>query len=200
MNQMPARADHPIHKLLRERWSSIAFDRQPIEHKRLLSLFEAARWAPSSYNEQPWRFVVGTRDQPEAFDRLLGCLVDGNRKWAQNAAALVIAFTKTSFQRNGKPNPHARYDLGLAMANLTVQATSFGFSVHQMAGFDLDRARTELGMPDGFEPVVAAAIGTASGVDSLTEDLRAREISTRWRKPLAELVFSNSWGRSFEPR
>src|SRR5207237_4302235 len=136
-----ARNDYPIHDLLRRRWSPRAFADRLVDPDKLRSLLEAARWAPSSFNEQPWAFVVATRDRQEEFARVLGCLVEFNQTWAKSAAALMLTFARLTFDRNGQPNRHAYHEVGLAMANLTVQATAEGLAVHQMAGIVVEKAR-----------------------------------------------------------
>src|SRR5438309_679557 len=129
-----AATDHPVHELIAERWSPYAFADRPVSKDDLLSLFEAARWAPSSYNEQPWGYLVATRDDPEGFARLLSCLVEGNQVWAKAAPVLALGCTRLTFARNGQPNAAALHDLGLAAGNLCLEATARGLAVHQMIG------------------------------------------------------------------
>jgi len=192
----PAETQHPIHELLQRRWSPRAFSPQPVEDDKLKSLFEAARWAASSFNEQPWSFIVTTRSEPEEFARLLKCLVEGNRLWAQRAPVLVLAVAKLHFDLDGRPNRHAFHDVGQAVANLVIQATALGLSVHQMAGFDVALAREELSIPDGHEPVAVIAIGYRGDLNNLPDQLRERELAGRRRKEFDTFVFSGSWGRS----
>src|SRR5262249_24197399 len=127
-----ATPDHPIHEILARRWSPYAFADRPVSKADLLSLFEAARWAPSSYNEQPWSYIVATRDEPAEFERVLSCLVEGNQAWAKAAPVLAIGCTKLVFALNGKPNAAAVHDLGVAAGNLCAEATARGLYVHQM--------------------------------------------------------------------
>ena len=190
-----ARNDYPIHDLLRRRWSPRAFADRPVEPDKLRSLLEAARWAPSSFNEQPWAFVVATRDMPEEFARVLGCLVEFNQGWAKAAPVLMLTFAHTAFDRNGQPNRHAWHDVGLAMANLVVQATVEDLGVHQMAGILPDKARAEFHVPPDWEPVSGAAIGYFGDPETLTEELRKRELAPPVRKPLRSFVFSGGWGK-----
>jgi nitroreductase len=187
--------DYPIHDLLKRRWSPRAFADRPVELDKLRSLLEAARWAPSSFNEQPWAFVVATRDQPEDFARVLGCLVEGNQAWAKAAPVLMLSFAHVSFNLNGKTNRHAYHDVGLAMANLTVQATAEGLAVHQMAGIVLEKCRAAFNPPDGWDPVAGAAIGYVGDPNALPEPLRERELAAPTRKPLRSFVFSGAWGK-----
>lgn len=188
-------SSYPLHDLLRRRWSPRAFSDRGLEPEKLRSLLEAARWAPSSFNEQPWRFVLAPREDSEAFERLLGCLVEGNQKWARRARVLMLSVAKLRFDRTGKENRHAFHDVGLAVENLVIQATSLGLVVHQMAGFHLEKTRSELGIPEGFEPVAMIAIGYQGDPQSLPEGLRERESAPRVRQPLADLVFAGRWDR-----
>ena len=192
---MEAQTDYPVTDLIRRRWSPRAFAARAIEPEKFWSLFEAARWAPSSYNEQPWSYVVATKDDAAAFQRLLDCLVPFNQQWAQSAAALAISVASTRFQRNGKPNPHGQHDVGLASENLSLQAVSLGLAVHQMAGFDPDKARKLLQIPEGHEPVAAIAIGYPADPDSLSPEAREKEFAARSRKPASQFVFQGTWGK-----
>lgn len=192
----PAVNDHPILEPLRERWSPYAFAPTPVSRATLRSLFEAARWAPSSFNEQPWRFVVGTpTDAPEAFAKLVDCLFEGNAVWAKDAPVLALALARTAFTHNEKPNRVAFYDTGQAVGALSVQAGALGLHLHQMGGFSLEKARAHFGIPDNVEPVAMIAIGYLGDPESLpTDDLRARHDNpVRSRRPLAETVLSE-WG------
>ncbi|RMG13055.1 MAG: nitroreductase [Deltaproteobacteria bacterium] len=193
----PAPAAHPVHDLVRNRWSTVSFSGEPLEAPTLRSLLEAARWAPSSRNEQPWRFVVAPRGDEKAFDTLLACLDEGNRRWAGAAGALLLAVARTTFAQTGAPNPHAWHDVGLAIAQLTLQATALGLSVHPMGGFSAEAARTACGIPDGFEPVTALAVGAPAPPDALPEDLRRRELEPRRRRPQSEFAFGLRWGEAW---
>ncbi len=193
----PAAADHPLHPLIANRWSPRAFDTvRPVEREKLLAILEAARWAPSSSNEQPWTFIVATRDQPEDFERLLSCLVEANQKWAKNAAVLVIAVAKRHFERNGTPNRHASHDVGLALGNLAIQATALGLAVHYMAGFEPSKARQVCTIPETHEPFTMAALGYAAEPSTLPEEYRQREVAPRVRKPLNQIVHSGKFGQT----
>jgi nitroreductase len=189
-----ADTDAPIHELLRRRWSPRAFADRPVEPGQLRTLLEAARWAPSSYNEQPWAFLVASRDDPAEFAQLVSVLVEGNIVWAQHAPVLMLSLAKLNFDRSGKPNRHAFHDVGLAASNLVTQATAMGLAVHQMAGFHVDKAREVFEIPAGWEPVAAIAVGYPGEADSLPEPLRQRELAPRSRKPLEQFVFSGRWG------
>jgi nitroreductase len=190
-----APTDFPVHDFVAERWSPRAFSDKPVAPDVLQSLFEAARWAPSSSNEQPWAYIVATKDDAENFAKLLSVLVPFNVTWAQRAPVLALAVAELAFAKNGTPNRNAQHDVGAASAWLTVEATSRGLFVHQMAGYDHDKARQVFGIPAGWEPIAAIAIGYPGDPDSLPQPLRDREGAPRTRKPISEFVMSGSWGK-----
>jgi nitroreductase len=194
MTEKLANTRYPVHELIQKRWSPRAFSDRPVEPDKLLSLLEAARWAPSSYNFQPWNFIIATKDNPSEYSRLLNVLVEFNQGWAKQAPVLIIAVAKV-LNDDGKVNRHAFHDVGLALENLTLQATSLGLSVHQAAGFDLEKARSEYQIPAGYELVTAVVIGYAGDPNSLADGLRERELAPRVRKPFQEFVFSGEWGK-----
>lgn len=187
-----AAAEPSIHDLLAHRWSPRAFVPEALSPTELDRLLEAARWAPSAANGQPWRFVVMPRDDEPGFAALLDCLVTGNQAWAKNAAALILGVTRVQ-RPDGKPHRWAWYDLGLAVENLVLQATADGLGAHQMAGFDADRARALYAIPEAFEPVVAIAVGRVAAPDTLDDEQRAREEAPRERKPRGEIIFGGEW-------
>ncbi len=191
-----AKTDHPIHELLQKRWSPRAFSAEPVSHQALKSLFEAARWTASSTNEQPWAFLVATKEQPEEFAKILGTLVEFNQTWAKHAAVLGIAVSKMEFSKNHTPNRNAFYDTGAAMANLTLEATFRGLFVHQMGGFDAHKATEAFHIPKGWEPIAAFAIGHVGDAESLAEPHKEREKAPRTRKPLSEFVMTGKWGQA----
>lgn len=191
--EKPADVDHPIHDLLRRRWSPRAFSDRVVEPETLQSLFEAARWAPSSNNEQPWHFIVGTKDDAHAHDRLFQCLKEGNKKWAFRAPVLMLSVARLNFEDEDTPNRHAWHDTGMAVFSLTVQATALGLVVHQMAGFDVNKARADLKIPAGYDPVAMIAVGYPGDPDELPDSLRGRELKPRERKPVTEFVSSGTW-------
>lgn len=193
--QKPAVTEHPVHDLIRTRWSPRAFADKAIAPGVLGSLFEAARWAPSSNNEQPWAFIVGTKEDAKTFNKILGTLVEFNQGWAKNAAALVIAVSHLVFAKNGDPNRNAHYDTGAAVSQLTTEATARGLFVHQMAGFDAQKAVEAFGIPAGWDPIAVLAIGHGGEAESLADGLREREIAARTRKPLSEIAMAGGWGR-----
>ena len=194
----PAQTNHQIHDLLTHRWSPRAFSDQMVENEKILAMLEAARWAPSSFNEQPWSFIIATKDNPEEFERLLSCLTEGNIRWARFAPLLMLSVAKLIFDRDEKPNRHAFHDVGLAVGNLIVQARHLDLHVHQMAGIFVDKIRETYNIPDTHEPVAGIAIGYYGALDQLTEDLRQRELSERTRKALEQFVFSGYWGKPLD--
>jgi len=192
----PAPAEFPIHELIRERWSPRAFSEKEVAPETLRSLFEAARWAPSSSNEQPWSFIVATRNDAENFDKALQPLVEFNVNWAKHAAVLGFAVCELAFAKNNAPNRNAQYDTGAAMALLLVEATGRGLFVHQMAGFDPETAREVFGIPAGWDAIAAFAIGYPGDPASLPQPLRDRELAPRTRKPTREFVMTGEWGKA----
>lgn len=197
IDSMPARLNTQadIHELLAVRRSPRAFSPKPIGPSEIASLFEAARWAPSSANEQPWAFVVAAREDGPPYSSLLDSLMEGNRRWAEKAPMLVLGLAQTTYTRNGRPYKHSWYDLGQSIALLTVQATALGLAVHQMAGFDPQKLRELYPIPEGFEPVIIFAAGYPDQPDNLPEELRKRELAPRSRKPLESFVFTEGWGK-----
>ena len=191
-----ADTQYSIQDLLRQRYSPLAFSDQLVEPEKLRSVLEAARWAASSYNEQPWSFIVATKDNQAEFDRLLGCLAEGNQQWAQNAPVLMLSVAKLHFERNGDLNRHAFHDVGAAAANLAIQATALGLFIHQMAGFDVPLAQEVYSISEGYEPVAAFALGYIGDPQTLPERLLQRALAPRTRKPLDKFVFSSSWNQT----
>jgi nitroreductase len=159
----------------------------------LIVLLEAARWAASSYNEQPWRFVVARKADGSLYDRLLGILEPFNQGWAKTAPVLMITAAKRHFTHTGAINLHALHDTGAALAQLFLQATALGLHAHGMAGFNREKARIELGIPDDFELGAAAAIGYLGSPDDLAQPYKDRELSPRQRKPLSDIIFGGHW-------
>jgi len=194
----PAQVGFPLHQPLMERWSSRAFSGQPVRPDVIGSLLEAARWAPSSMNAQPWRFVVATKDQPEDYDRLFESLSQKNQQWAGEAPVLILAVSKTDFDGDYGRNSYAEYDTGQAVAHLTLQATTLGLNLHQMGGFSKEQIRNTLELPDGFEPMTITAIGYPGDPEELPASFQAREESPRSRLPLNEIAFDGEWERSID--
>lgn len=192
--QKHANPDYPIHELIAKRWSPYAFADRRVSTENLRSLFEAARWAASSYNEQPWNYIVAMNDDADAFQTMLACLVEANQGWASAAPVLAIGCTSLKFARNGQTNAAAVHDLGLASASLTFEATARGLFVHQMTGIVPDKARELYRIPDAVQPVTALAIGYAADPNTLPEQYQARDLASRGRKPVSQFVFGGEWG------
>jgi nitroreductase len=173
------------------RWSPRSFSEREVTPDLLARVFEAARWAASSANEQPWRFLVGTRNTP-TFEKIFSCLIGLNKEWAGKSAALILGVAKSTFDHNGKPNEYALYDLGAAASYLTLQAASLGLFTHQMAGYEKDAARKAFGIPDDYVMGSVIALGYQGEPDALANEvLIARETAPRIRKPQREFVFSD---------
>lgn len=189
--------DYQVLEVIRNRWSPYRFEPRVVEDQKLLQCLEAARWAASSFNDQPWYWILARRQDKEAFERMIGCLMEANQGWARNAGALLLTATRSSFAYNNKPNRVAQHDLGQAAAQLSLQATALGLQVHQMAGVNLSLVRQEYGIPEGHEPQTAIAIGypdTTEPADESARQLHQRETAPRTRKPIAEQVFGDKWG------
>lgn len=192
-SKRPASVSSPIHEIISHRWSPRAFENRPVEPEKLRSLFEAARWAASSYNAQPWYFIVATKEDPENYKRILDSFVEFNQGWAANAPVLAISVARTAFD-DGRPNRHAFHDVGQAASNLAIQATALGLQVHQMAGIIPDKARQIFGIPEGYEAVAGIALGYPGDAEALSEQLKQRELAPRSRKALDSFVFTGKWG------
>jgi nitroreductase len=193
----PREVAYPVYDLIRQRWSPRAFAERAVEPEKLQSVFEAARWAPSSFNAQPWSFLVATKEDPADYEKMLGCLVEFNQQWAKSAPVLIISVARNAFEHNGKPNRHAFYDVGAAAAMLSVEATSLGLFVHQMAGFEPELVRERYSLPETAEAVSAIAMGYAGDAESLPESLRKKELEPSSRKSISEFVFTGEWGKRF---
>jgi nitroreductase len=173
-----------------ERWSPRSFKSREVDPEDLKRVFEAARWAPSSFNEQPWRFIVAKRES-ETFNKIVATMTTGNQAWAPKAPVLILGIAKKDSSQNGNPNRFAIHDLGAAMVLITLEARALGLATHQMAGFDQGAAQKALGIPDEFAIGSIMALGYQGEPSALpNENLIARELAPRTRKPLNELVFS----------
>ena len=191
-------AEYTVHDLIRGRWSPRAFANRTVESEKLLIMLEATRWAASSFNEQPWSFIVATQGEQAEYARLLSCLVEFNQSWAESAPVLMLSVAKMHFEQNGKANLHAFHDVGAAVGNLATQALALDLFVHQMAGFDGAKARLLFDIPVGWEPVAMMAIGYLGDPQTLPESLREKEVAPRNRKPLKEMIFTGKWNQSSE--
>lgn len=195
MENKLATTQYPINKNIEKRWSPRAFKAEAPNQKELLSLLEAARWAPSSFNEQPWRFFIGVKGAGNTYDKIFKSLNEFNQEWAINAPILLLAVGKTHFSHNDAENKHYAYDTGAAMALLAVQAAEQGIYIHQMAGFSKEKAREIFSIPEGYVPVVTAAIGYPGDPEMLNQKQQKAETAPRKRKDIDEIVFQSSWGQ-----
>ncbi len=193
---MPEHSPHPdLHPLIRRRHSALAFDpSRPVSHEDQYLLLEAAHWAPSSYGEQPWRFLVCDRhDRPRAWEAAFQCLMEGNRAWARNAPLLILACAQQHLSHDGLPNHWAQYDTGAAVENLCLQATALGLATRQMGGFHLDLARRTFAIPETVTPMAFIAVGHPADPQALPEPLRRRALAPRRRNPLTRHIFRGHW-------
>ena len=182
-----------VERLIHSRRSEVGFEPRPVDQDTLVRLLEAARWTPSSRNEQPWHFVVAPREAKESFAALLATLTPANAAWAGRAGVLMLSVARTTFESRGSVNRHAFHDVGQAVANLTLMALALGLAVHEMGGFDVARAREQFAIPPEFEPVAAIAIGYPADPASLDEPLRERASRPRTRRPVESFVHGVRW-------
>ena len=187
-----ALTNHDIHQLLKQRWSPRAISAEPVDQKKILNILEAARWAPSSANQQPWRFIIGINGD-ETYQKIFNTLVEFNQAWAK-VPILILSIGKTKLNMKDAPNESYSYDVGQAVANLTIQASSEGLFVHQMGGFDKEKAIELFNIPSAYKPLTVIAIGYYGNADLLPENLKIREYAQRERSNLEEIVFSDSFG------
>jgi nitroreductase len=180
------RADHPVESIFVSRWSPRAMTGEAISDAELNSLFEAARWAPSTYNEQEWRYAYARRDGAH-FAKFMGFLMEANQVWCKNAAVLLVVLSHKVFERNGKPNPVHTFDAGASFQNFALQGSAMGLVVHGMAGFDRDKVRAALHVPDDYAVEAMIAVGRPGDPDALPAELREREVPSD-RKPVAEIA------------
>jgi len=195
--EKPASTDYAVQDFIRRRWSPRAFAVTSIDPDILKSILEAARWAASSYNEQPWYYLLADKKKaPDEFNQMLSCLEPINAEWAQGAAILMISIMKKSFTKTGKPNRVAMHDVGAASCSLTLEALTHGVFVHQMGGILIDKIRETYHIPTDYEPVAALALGYAGHLDQLPEKFKSSEKDPRTRKRLPQFVFSKIWGNA----
>lgn len=200
MQQKPAITRVKIHDIIQARWSPRAFDPdKPVSHDDLLSLLEAARWAPSCFNDQPWRFVVCDKATDETgWQHAFSILAEKNRRWAKNAPILMLAVAMDSFNHNGQANRWAMYDTGAASVSMCLQATALGMCVHQMGGFDAEKALKVFNLPGDCKPMAMMAVGYQAEVDVLDDDFKEAELAARSRAALNERFYAGQWGRGIE--
>lgn len=193
----PAITQAPIHDIIANRWSPRAYDANKAMTKaQIISLLEAARWAPSCFGDEPWRFIVWDKNQDaQAWEKASACLVPGNEEWAKDAPVLVLICANKLFSHNQKPNRWSGYDTGAAAVSLCLQATSMGLITHQMGGFDGEKTRAAFGIPDQIEMMSMLAVGYAANADTLSDELKERELAARKRRPIGELFYDGAWNQ-----
>ena len=195
--QKPAITQVPINEVIAKRWSPRAFDaNKVVSHEQLIVLLEAARWAPSCFGDEPWRFIVWNKGAEEgAWQQAFDCLAPSNQTWVKHAPLLILVCANTLFGHNQTPNRWGQYDTGAAAENLCLQASSMGLAAHQMGGFNSDLAREKFAIPSQYIPMAMLAVGYEGDSNSLPDDLKARELAQRKRKPLGELFFEGVWDK-----
>lgn len=194
----PAPTRVPIHDVIASRWSPRGFAAErPVAREQVLALLEAARWAPSCFGEQPWRYIVWDRFvDASAWEQAVSCLAPANQEWARHAPVLMVSLAATNFSANGRPNRWAQHDTGAASENICLQATALGLVAHQMGGFDADKTCELFGIPADYTPMAMIAVGYQNAAEHLSAEARARETAPRERRPLSEIAFDGAWGRA----
>ena len=199
MIEKKAETSVPVHDLIARRWSGRAFDPdRPVLDGDIIALLEAARWAPSCFGDQPWRYIIcNKRTNPEAWNHALACLAEGNQSWARHAQILILASADNFMARDGRANRWGQYDTGAASMNLCLQATAVGLMVHQMGGFNANTARTLFGIPVQCTPMALMAIGYQLPEGALAPEIRERELQPRMRRPLTDIFFDGVWNMPY---
>jgi nitroreductase len=192
-----ANTDYPISEIIAKRWSARAFSTKPVENSKLLSILEAARWAPSSRNEQPWRYIVFTNENPDMLKKAQTVLKEIN-DYARRAPILICAITKKTYSENGNPNRLYFHDLGAANENMFLEAFNQGLIMHEMGGFDVQKAKEVFNVPEDFEVGIMIAIGYQDTYHVLPDRLREKAFTPRVRKPLSEIVFIEKMGNGIK--
>jgi nitroreductase len=195
--QKPASTSVPIQETIAKRWSGRAYDvNKQVSHEQIIALLEAARWAPSCFGDEPWRFIVWNKQADEkAWQQAFDCLADSNKAWVKNAPVLILVCAGSLFGHNQSPNRWAQYDTGAAAENLCLQATHLGLMAHQMGGYNADKAREKFNIPAQFTPMAMISVGYQGDANDLPDELKARELAERKRKPLGELFFEGVWDK-----
>lgn len=194
----PATTQAPVHDIIANRWSPRAYDAsKPVSQAQIISMLEAARWAPSCFGDEPWRFIVWDKNKDAAaWEKAFDCIVQGNQGWAKDAPVIVLICAGTLFEQNQKPNRWGAYDTGAAAVSLSLQATSMGLVTHQMGGFDGEKTRAAFNIPEQFEMMSMMAVGYIADVDALPEEAKERTLAPRKRKPLGKLFYEGVWNQS----
>lgn len=195
MTNKTAQTQVPVHDIIARRWSPRAFDaNKPVAREQLIAMLEAARWAPSCFGDEPWRYLVWDNNSNQhAWQRAFNCLGEFNQQWVKNAPVLMLATASNIFRHNGKPNAWHAYDTGAASENICLQATALGLFAHQMGGFDAEKIRREFSIPKEFDCLAMIAVGYQTTPDVLETELKEKEVAERTRRPLEENFFENSW-------
>ena len=196
MFEKPANTSVPINRNIAARWSGRAFDpARNLDREQVAALLEAARWAPSCFGDQPWRYIVCNRNtDTDAWKRALSCLSEGNQGWAQHAPLLMLAIAAGNFSKNDRANRWAQYDTGAASMNLCIQATDMGLMVHQMGGFDSDMSKRMFRIPGEFTPMAMLAVGYQLPLEKIDTEKQEREFAERYRNPLSDNFYSGNFG------
>lgn len=195
--QKPAITQVPINETLANRWSGRAYDAgKTVSHQQVIALLEAARWAPSCFGDEPWRFIVWDKNSDEnAWLSAFDCIVPNNQTWVKDAPVLILVCAGSLFGHNQQPNRWAQYDTGAAAENLCLQASSMGLMAHQMGGFSADKTRANFNIPEQYTPMAMVSVGYAADIATVTGEALTREMAARKRKPLGELFFTETWGK-----
>lgn len=194
--QKPAITQVPIDPILANRWSGRAYDAsKSVSKEQIIAMLEAARWAPSCFGDQPWRFVVWDKQTDnKSWQKAFDCLAPANQAWVKDTPVLMLVCADTLFNHNQKPNRWGQYDTGAAAENICLQAASMGLMAHQMGGFDSDKAREAFAIPEQYIPMAMLCVGYAADINTVTGDALDRETAARTRRPLSDLFFDGSWG------
>lgn len=200
MQRKSAASAFPLHDIIAKRWSCRAFDAsRVVSREQIVALMEAARWAPSCFGDEPWRFIVWDRNSDAGtWHKAFDCLVEWNQNWVKNAPILVLVTANSIFRKNGKPNAWGQYDSGAAAENLCLQAVAMGLMAHQMGGFDADKVRKTFDIPEQFSCMAMIAVGYQGEESILNDELRELELAPRSRTPLGEHFFEGSWGEGLK--
>ena len=196
MLQKNAATNVPIHDLHARRWSTRAFDpNRPVSREQLAVLLEAGRWAPSCNGDEPWRYLIWDRGRdPEGWQKAFDCLSENNKKWVKNVPLLMLSNAGSIFGATGKPNRWGQHDTGAASCCMALEAVDLGLMVHQMGGFDADKARAAFAIPAEYTPMAMIAVGYQTEPDILDEETKKKELAPRSRKPVGERFFEGGWG------
>jgi len=193
----PAPTTIAIHDLLKRRWSPRAFDpNRPVTREQLKVLLEAGRWAPSCNGDEPWRYLIWDKVRdPQGWQKAYDCLNENNKKWVKNVPLLMLSCAGSAFEATGKPNRWTQHDTGAASVSMALQAVAMGLVIHQMGGWDAEKARAAFAIPTEYTPMAMIAVGYQASPDILDEETKAKELRPRGRKPVAERFYEGGWGK-----